>query len=1023
MKKLRSLLMVGVVGWLIVSVPLALAAGETGTFTGLGPYSQIRGTLDGSTATYTGGTMKFQITGGALVASFCTDLRHHVRSGDTFITSDEVMACEIRWLLLHYPPRLSGYTPWPDRPDALSNIGQEMAARQAAVWHFSDGFDPDASTTVGARAWQIINAVPQDPCTADQPALSITPASAVNPVNATQLFTVTVTRGGEPVSGQEVTLEANLGAPVPSTVTTDENGQATFTLTYDTPDVTSNITATAQMLLPVGTVFVGTEANKQKLVLGQQTLGPVQAYAIASWTGTGSVSSLSFDDYNMNGAYDAGEPLLEGWTVRLYRQVGLSWVLHATRTTDGSGTARFTGLSAGTYRIEQALLSGWYATTPLDVEFTLGANESRSFHFGQIKLPVIVGHVFQDSDRDGSPDAGEPPLSGWELQLYREDGSIVVGMQGTTGEDGTVVFSSHPDRNPPDIQPGGYFVQEVLQQGWYATTGISQAVTVGSGGIGHAWLGNIHPAPSLALDKSGPAMAHEGDNLTFLYTVTNTGNVPLDGVAVSDPQLGGQVCLLGTLEPGETRNCEATYRVPAGLADVVESTASASGTEPYLGGEAHAEDTHTLAILRPGLELSATGPAMAHEGDTVAYQLTLHNTGNTPLQVALPLPDGGLWEGTIPAGGVVHLSPTAVVPTNGDPFVAAFTAAGTDALGAEVTDDAAVSTDVLHPALRLSLTPSVGEVRAGDAVVLTFVATNIGDTSLYNVSIAFDNGTPTDPADDYTLCILAELEPGESFSCDETVVPEESTTYAASATGRDGLGRTAGDEDEETVSVVPDDSDADGDGTPDYLDSDSDNDNIPDLVEGTGDADGDGTPNYLDSDSDGDTIPDAVEGADDADGDGTPNFLDLDSDGDMIPDAVEGADDADGDGTPNFLDLDSDGDTIPDAVEGAGDADGDGTPNFLDSDSDGDGILDRVEWNTDANGDGAVDERDRDADGDGTPNYLDLDSDGDGKPDAEEGTCDSDGDGIPDFLDPDDEGGTTAYTYRIFLPVILANRN
>ncbi|MBW7866632.1 MAG: BACON domain-containing protein, partial [Candidatus Hydrogenedentes bacterium] len=42
-----------------------------------------------------------------------------------------------------------------------------------------------------------------------------------------------------------------------------------------------------------------------------------------------------------------------------------------------------------------------------------------------------------------------------------------------------------------------------------------------------------------------------------------------------------------------------------------------------------------------------------------------------------------------------------------------------------------------------------------------------------------------------------------------------------------------------------------------------------------------------DHDSDDDGIPDIAEGRDDADGDGTPNFLDLDSDGDGVPDAIE----------------------------------------------------------------------------------------------------------------------------------------
>ena len=162
----------------------------------------------------------------------------------------------MRWLLLHYPPLLDG-----------SNA--EMAARQAAVWHFSDGFMPDSE-----RAWQIINSVPDDPCAADQPSISITPASAVTPINTTQTLTVTVTRSGTPVSGQAVALSTDQGTLNTDAVTTDDQGQATFTLTHDTPDTTSHVNATAEMLLPVGTIFVGTEINKQKLVLGEVPAQP-----------------------------------------------------------------------------------------------------------------------------------------------------------------------------------------------------------------------------------------------------------------------------------------------------------------------------------------------------------------------------------------------------------------------------------------------------------------------------------------------------------------------------------------------------------------------------------------------------------------------------------------------------------------------------------------------------------------------------------------------------------------------------
>lgn len=962
---LRSVFICSVILWLWVVIPLAWAAGETGTFRGLGPYSAVAGTFEGVSVTYAGGTMKFEFSDGSLVPTFCTDLRHHVRLGDTFVTSDEIMACPIRWLLLHYPPRLSGYTPWPDRDDALPNINQEMAARQAAVWHFSDGFLPNISTTVGERAWEIIHSVPDDPCVPDQPTLSISPASPINPIYTTQTFTVTVMRGGQPVSGQAVSIAADRGTPVPATVTTDDLGQATFTITYDVPDTTSHITATAEMLLPVGTILVGTEPDKQKLVLGQQAVGLVQAYATARWTGTGTITTISFDDYNMNGLHDPDEPLLTGWTVYLHREQSGSWVLYATRTTDDSGTARFTGVSAGTYRVEQPLPSGWYATTPLQHEFSLAPYESQSFIFGQIKLPVIIGHVFHDGNGNQAPDAGESPLAGWELQLYRQDGSLVVGMQGTTGDDGIVIFSAHPDRQPPEIVPGAYFVRETLQAGWYATTGISQTVAVGPGDIGHAWLGNIHPEPALLLAKSGPAMAHAGDSVTYAFTTTNIGNVPLTGVTVDDPLLGGPICALGTLQPGETATCDFAYTVPQGVEDSVENTATVSGTEPYLGSVAQTQASHTLTVLHPALEIEAAGPAQAHEDNTLVYQVTTTNTGNTSLNVQVFLPDGTHRSCTLQPGQANTFNAIFTVPAGVDPFTLEFIAVGTDPLGGQATDTATVSTDVLHPSLQATLAASAGEIQAGESVLLTFTAVNTGDTPLYEVNLAFDNGTPDDASDDYVVCSAAELGIGQTLTCNESLVPLEETTYTVTATGHDGLGGPATGQAQVTVAVLEEGEDADGDGTPDYTDQDEDG--IPDVVEGTGDADGDGTP--------------------------------------------------------NFLDLDSDDDTIPDSVEGAGDADGDGTPNFLDLDSDGDGLLDSEEWSTgpdDPLAGCSTDDpicTDNDADGDGTPNYLDLDSDNDGIPDAEEGTGDSDGDGIPDWLDPNPT--PQGSWISIYLPLVM----
>ena len=412
----------------------------------------------------------------------------------------------------------------------------------------------------------------------------------------------------------------------------------------------------------------------------------------------------------------------------------------------------------------------------------------------------------------------------------------------------------------------------------------------------------------------------------------------------------------------------------------------------------------------PGIWITAVGPTMAHEGDSLTYTVTIcvEDIGTTPLSISLPLPDGTTWTGTVEPGTCVIVIATG--PVSGDPTVATFTAIGTDPEGRQTTSNTGVvTTDILHPTLEVSAVVPIATVYPGTVVTLTYTVTNTGDAPLSDVVLWWDNGTPENPDDDRILCVVENLEVGQAVQCQVPVAPDQEATYTASATGTDPLGGPAEDSAGITIGIIPTEpGDTDGDGTPDYVDADSDGDGIPDWVEGAGDTDSDGTPDYVDADSDGDGIPDAIEGTGDVDGDGLPNYLDTDSDGDGIPDAIEGTGDVDGDGIPNYLDTDSDGDGIPDAVEGTGDVDGDGIPNYLDADSDGDGIPDAVEGTGDV-------------DGDGIPNYLDLDSDGDGKPDAVEGTGDDDGDGIPNYLDPDDTPRSAGVIYRVYLPFVARN--
>ena len=92
---------------------------------------------------------------------------------------------------------------------------------------------------------------------------------------------------------------------------------------------------------------------------------------------------------------------------------------------------------------------------------------------------------------------------------------------------------------------------------------------------------------SLELTKDGtylgdPARAEDGDEVSYAFTVTNTGNVSLTAVAISD-SLGFTVtCDATTLAPGAVTDCAGSYFIDQTDIDagVVNNTATASASGP-----------------------------------------------------------------------------------------------------------------------------------------------------------------------------------------------------------------------------------------------------------------------------------------------------------------------------------------------------------------------------------------------------------------------------------------------------------
>jgi hypothetical protein len=212
-------------------------------------------------------------------------------------------------------------------------------------------------------------------------------------------------------------------------------------------------------------------------------------------TGTvvqGAISGYKWNDLDGDGVKDANEPGLAGWTIQLYKDDGdgvfdggdalQTTKVTADGTTDANGDGsinaldlgfyKFAPLLRGTYFVKEVQQAGWTQSAPANNLFgPLTISEtSTSFtnqNFGNYQAAGVTGVKFNDLDADGVKDAGEPGLSGWQIQAYADsNGNSVLdqaefnlGAVASTTTNASGAYSL-------SLNPGQYIIVEVAQNGW-----------------------------------------------------------------------------------------------------------------------------------------------------------------------------------------------------------------------------------------------------------------------------------------------------------------------------------------------------------------------------------------------------------------------------------------------------------------------------------------------------------------------------------------------------------------------------
>jgi len=240
----------------------------------------FNGDLDGQTAKF-----------------YCIDLGHPLAtwssSNQHEYTDNGNTPAEITYILYNYYPFKS--LPY---SGSLSET-KEAAAVQLAIWHFADGVNANTidNADIKSRSLAIIADANANAASISYAnTLTIVPSTQTVPNGQPGLFEIyTKDNFDNPVSGILVQLNASSGTLSTFSVTTDGSGYAGPVSLSQGNDYYSQVSATANVTIPLGTRYVHkTNPNdKQKLVLATPTEGTLNRTAVVNWDFTNGDCDLS----------------------------------------------------------------------------------------------------------------------------------------------------------------------------------------------------------------------------------------------------------------------------------------------------------------------------------------------------------------------------------------------------------------------------------------------------------------------------------------------------------------------------------------------------------------------------------------------------------------------------------------------------------------------------------------------------------------------------------------------------------
>ncbi len=334
--------------------------------------------------------------------------------------------------------------------------------------------------------------------------------------------------------------------------------------------------------------------------------------------------------------------------------------------------------------------------------------------------------------------------------------------------------------------------------------------------------------PLLDLVKTADdTLVDAGEDIGFTLTVTNNGDGTAKGVVLTDTlptddglswsvdgagaglcsiANGVVTCQVGTLASGATFTVHLSSPTDFTTCGVVDNTGSVTSTN-----DGSDEDSDSVRVNCPalGIDIQKGGPELAHVGDTISYTFDVSLTTPEALyNVTVTDPNcnegapryvsGDDGDTALERGEVWTYTCTRLVTEDDpDPLPNTATVTGSSDDGRKVSDQDDHQVDLIHPAIQIVKTVNPVSGEPGDEVTYRYVVTNIGDTTLYDVTV-----------DDDIIGHIGSvdvLEVGGSVTLKKDwILPSEGVlvTNVGTTAGTDVLGEVVSDGDDATVTIV-----------------------------------------------------------------------------------------------------------------------------------------------------------------------------------------------------------------------------